>query len=404
MKIALLTAGWDPPYALGLAPALAAEGVEVEMVGDSEMAEFPGIRHQNIRFFNLRGDQDPSAPLGEKVRRILVYYWRLVAFAWRSDARIFHVLWPNKFVYFDRTILNLYYRALGKKLVFTAHNISTEARDKRDSSLNALSLKTQYRLMHHVFVHTEKMRQELMAGYGVGPERITTLTFPINNVTPRTGITRREARGKLGIPPDEKTILFFGRIAAYKGLDDLVRAVPAIRDRLGPFRVIVAGDVKKNEEAHLREVRRLISASDLSSVVDERIGYIPEEEVELYFKAADVLVLPYRRIYQSGVLFLAYSFGLPVVARAVGSLGEDVVEGKTGFVCTDDDPAHLVEAICRYFASDLFAGLEENRERIIRHAKERHSWDRLALTTRAIYESLSREPEGPVSETVSSRR
>ena len=61
-----------------------------------------------------------------------------------------------------------------------------------------------------------------------------------------------------------------------------------------------------------------------------RIQFIPDEEMELYFKAADVLVLPYKEIFQSGVLFLAYSFGLPVIATDVGSFREDIVEGQDG--------------------------------------------------------------------------
>ena len=72
-----------------------------------------------------------------------------------------------------------------------------------------------------------------------------------------------------------------------------------------------------------------------------RAEYIPDDETELYFKAADVLVLPYRHIYQSGVLFLGYSFGLPVLAADVGALKEEIVEGKTGFVFKPEDSVDL---------------------------------------------------------------
>ena len=88
-----------------------------------------------------------------------------------------------------------------------------------------------------------------------------------------------------------------------------------------------------------------------------RGDYIPDEETELYFKAADVLVLPYRHIYQSGVLFLGYSFGLPVLAADVGPLKDEIVEGKTGFVFRPEDSVGLATTIEQYFASDLFANL-----------------------------------------------
>ena len=92
-----------------------------------------------------------------------------------------------------------------------------------------------------------------------------------------------------------------------------------------------------------------------------RADFIPDDETEVYFKAADVLVLPYRHIYQSGVLFLGYSFGLPVLAADVGSLKDEIVEGKTGFVFRPEDPVDLARAIERYFASDLYADLNSRQ-------------------------------------------
>ena len=79
--------------------------------------------------------------------------------------------------------------------------------------------------------------------------------------------------------------------------------------------------------------------------VIEKIEYVPDEATELYFKAADVLVLPYVRVFQSGVLFLGYSFGLPVIAADVGSLKEEIVEGKTGFVFKPQDSSDLARTI-----------------------------------------------------------
>ena len=94
-----------------------------------------------------------------------------------------------------------------------------------------------------------------------------------------------------------------------------------------------------------------------------RAEFIPDDETEVYFKAADVLVLPYRHIYQSGVLFLGYSFGLPVLAADVGSLKDEIVEGKTGFVFRPEDPVDLARTIERYFASDLYAELNSRGRR-----------------------------------------
>jgi glycosyltransferase involved in cell wall biosynthesis len=108
----------------------------------------------------------------------------------------------------------------------------------------------------------------------------------------------------------------------------------------------------------------------------------------LYFKAADLLVMPYTRIYQSGVLFLGYSFGLPAVVADVGSLREDVVEGETGYVCRPRDSADLARAIARYFSSDLYRDLPGRREQIRRSVAERHSWDTVSQLTSSVYQAL----------------
>jgi len=123
-----------------------------------------------------------------------------------------------------------------------------------------------------------------------------------------------------------------------------------------------------------------------------RDEFIPDEETEVYFKAADALVLPYRDIYQSGVLFLGHSFGLPVLATDVGSLKDEIVEGKTGFVFRPEDPVDLARAIERYFASDLYANLNSNRQEIRDYATERHSWDVVGQITMTVYAALLRLP------------
>jgi len=129
-----------------------------------------------------------------------------------------------------------------------------------------------------------------------------------------------------------------------------------------------------------------------------RAYFIPDEETEVYFKAADVLVLPYRNIFQSGVLFLAYSFGLPVLAADVGSLKDEIVEGKTGFVFKPEDPVGLAKAIERYFGSDLYRALASRRQEIRDYATKRHSWDLVGQMTTGVYAGLLRtlSPEEPL--------
>src|SRR5215475_3050340 len=142
--VSLLTAGRDKPYALGLASELMAREIPIDFIG-STLVDAPEFHTTPlVNFLHLR-DQRPAASFLSKVFRVLAYYVRLISYAAQSKPKIFHILWNNKFQLFDRTLLMLYYRMLGKKIVFTAHNVNAGKRDSNDSYLNRLSLKIQYR-------------------------------------------------------------------------------------------------------------------------------------------------------------------------------------------------------------------------------------------------------------------
>jgi glycosyltransferase involved in cell wall biosynthesis len=131
-----------------------------------------------------------------------------------------------------------------------------------------------------------------------------------------------------------------------------------------------------------------MAQSGIRDRVIERIEYIPDEETELYFKAADVLILPYVRVFQSGVLFLGYSFGLPALAADVGCLREEIVEGETGYVFESEDAYNLARTITRYFEGALFRELAKRRPRIKQYANERYSWKKVASITTSVYSKL----------------
>ena len=320
--------------------------------------------------------------------RVLTYYARLIRYAAMARPKIFHILWNNRFQFFDRTLLMLYYTLLGKRILLTAHNVNAGKRDANDSLLNRLTLRIQYRLAHHIFVHTEKMKREMLADFGVREQAVTVIPFGLDNSVPDTDLTPEQARRRLGIGREERTILFFGNIGPYKGLEFLVAAFQRIVARGGVYRLLIAGSLRKGAEKYWQEIQQTINQDSSRARIIQKIEYISEEDTEVYFKAADVLALPYTHIFQSGVLFLAYRFGLPVVATDVGSLREDMIEGRTGFLCKPCDPVDLARAIETYFASDLFQALASRRQEIRDYVTERHSWDIVGEMTRKVYGRL----------------
>jgi len=383
-RISLLTGGRDKPYALGLVMALAAAGIQIDFVGSDEL-DSPELRgNPQISFLNLRGDQSVEAGLLPKMARVLIYYFRLIVYAATARPKIFHILWNNKFEYFDRTLLMLYYKCLGKKIIFTAHNVNICERDGNDSFLNRLSLKVQYRLCDHIFVHTEKMKDKLVSAFAIPEKKVVVIPLGINNTVPNTTLTRLEARLRLGLGEADQVILFFGSIAPYKGLEYLVAAFAAISKGNSHYRLVIAGKPKGRPD-YWTEVQDLIAGSGVSGRIIQKIEFVPDAETEVFFKAADVLVLPYKHIFQSGVLFLGYSFGLPVIAADVGSLKEEIVEGKTGFVFEPKNAGALAGALKNYFESDLYEQLDFRRREIQDFANDRYSWSKVVVITTAAY-------------------
>ncbi len=390
IEVALLTGGFDKPYAFGLALALASKGVWLDVIGSDDVDSPEMHTAPKLNFLNLWGSKN-DASLARKISRVLIYYARLLRYATVAEAKIFHILWNNKFQFLDRTLLMLYYKLLGKKIVLTAHNVNAGKRDSNDSLLNRSTLRAQYRLADHVFVHTEKMKRELLRDFGVHERTVSVIPFGINNSAPHTDLSPREAKQRLGIRGDEKTILFFGAIRPYKGLEYLVEAFQLLTVTHPEYRLIIAGEPRKGAEQYLDEIQRTINRHVHRGQVLQEIRYIPDEETELYFKAADVLALPYTHVFQSGVLFLGYSFGLPVVGADVGSVREEIIEGRTGFLCRPSDSADLAEAIENYFDSGLFKSLDSHRQQIQEYANAKHSWDIVGDITREVYTQLLRE-------------
>jgi glycosyltransferase involved in cell wall biosynthesis len=388
VKVGLLTGGGDRHYAFGLARALTSKGVHVDFIGGDQVDSPELHRDPRLNYFNFRRNGHEGASLIGKAWRLLHYYGRLLQYAGTAEPEIFHILWNNKWETFDRTLLLLYYRLRGRKIVLTAHNVNAGIRDGHDSALNRLTLRIQYHLCRHIFVHTAQMKRQLLAEFGVAQDAVSVIPYGINNAVPETGLTAQQAKARLGFKPDERVLLFFGNIAPYKGLEFLVAALERLIAQGGNYRLLIAGPVKPGCEKYAEQIRRAIEHGACRQRTIQRMTFIPDAETELYFKAADVSVLPYKHIFQSGVLFLGYSFGLPALAAEVGSLREDVVEGTTGFTFKPEDPDALASAINKYFASDLYRSLQVQRENIRRRIRRLHSWETVADITRDVYERL----------------
>ena len=174
---------------------------------------------------------------------------------------------------------------------------------------------------------------------------------------------RESARAALSLRG--RVLLFFGLIRPYKGLDVLLRAFARVADELDAT-LLVVGEFYEPRGRY----DALIEDLGISARVRVVDRYVPNEDVEMYFKAADVATLPYRTATQSGIVQTAYSFELPVIVTRVGGLPDVVRDGATGFVVPPEDPDALAGAIRRFYEEDAAARFAEG----IRSDLDRFSW------------------------------
>jgi glycosyltransferase involved in cell wall biosynthesis len=213
---------------------------------------------------------------------------------------------------------------------------------------------------------SEEEKRQLQALLPQAPIKICPL--PTFDMLVDHRVPKNKARERLGLPLETPVLLFFGIVREYKGLMDILLALPEVRERLGAVTLVVAGEFWAPKRSYLDRIQEL-GIKD-SVYIDGR--YIPDEQVGLYFSAADLLLAPYRTVTGSAAVKLARGFELPVVTTQVGGLAE-VTNGEQGMLVPPADPPALAEAIVRYF------------ETVPQHARQGHAgrqgvtWDDLAV-------------------------
>ena len=390
MRISILNAGQQTDYLYGLVSGLSEiPHMEIEVV-DSDSAVGVFEKFRQVFLYNLRGDNISPQSIPVKMWRIGRYYIRLCYYTLRTSSKIFHIQWDNSIAFIDRTLLILYYKLFGKKIVFTAHNVYREERDDKASPIRWLSLKIMYHLVDRIIVHTARMKEELCTLFRISSNKVFVVSHGINNRIQPKGITLDEARKKLNIKQTAQVILFFGQIDTYKGIETLIDAA-ALYGKEDPSMVLLIAGKSKRRNEYVQTLRARAAAVGLLDRIQFFPEHIPEDEVEMYFSAADCVVLPYKKIFQSGVIFLAYRFGIPLVATDVGSFKEDIIQGETGFICVPNDPVDLASGFRKFFQSNLYHQREETRTRIRAYAEQRYSWTDIGHQTFEIYKDLVKE-------------
>lgn len=191
-------------------------------------------------------------------------------------------------------------------------------------------------------------------------------------------VDRKEAAGRLGIDPDKKTLLFFGLIREYKGLDILLDAFSKLDKS---YQLVIAGEAYGSFDKY----EQMIEASPNKENIHLFNKFIPDGEVADFFCASDLCVLPYRSATQSGINAISCHFDLPMVTTSVGGLKESIGDKGTGIVTDEISPEAIKNAILEYFGNN---NLQNTFIDNIKKEKELLSWSTFCNNLINLYHQL----------------
>lgn len=363
-------------YDFGLAGGLAAAGVDVVLYTCDETRRPPNPGYA-VRY-SYRGIYGDSPAWLRGLR-----YFRGTMTAMLSSVRegrkvvhlhLFHVGMPE---FFNVCVARLF----GRRVIITAHDVRSFVRSLEKPTLRNLV----YRFADAVVAHNRISQQELIEQIGVDDGKIRLIRHGnfLDVVSPLPDAA--QSRRRLGVPEQARVILYFGQIKQVKGVDILLRAMPKVIERY-PNAVLLLGG--KPWKMDFSEYQKIIDDLDIGAHCIKHMRFIGPSDLPDFFAASDAVVLPYRRIYQSGVVLLSMSYRKPVIAADLPGMVELITDGVDGYLFRQDDPDSLSRRLCDAFADD--EARAEVAEAGFRRVRDHYDWNHTGRKTRRLYEEVLR--------------
>lgn len=191
-------------------------------------------------------------------------------------------------------------------------------------------------------------------------------------------LNKLDARIALGLPEDKQLVLFFGLIRNYKGLDMLLDAMNELKPNPN-INLIIAGEFYEDKQPYLD----LIKKYGIENQVILHGKFIANEDVKLYFSAADLVALPYRSATQSGVTQVSFHFEVPTLVTNVGGLGEIIPDKVAGYVVEPNGKA-IAEGVRDYFENNRMLSFTEGMKK----EKQKYDWKIFVDEVIGLYQSV----------------
>lgn len=247
-----------------------------------------------------------------------------------------------------------------EKILFVCHNVFPHERFPLDRLLTKWTLGC-----GGYFITQSKMdARDLLSVKHDAVYRVTP--HPTYGMFCKQGMSMQKAREQLQIDQGQRVLLFFGFVRKYKGLQYLLEAMKLLMERDFQVQLWVVGDFGEDKEEYFEQIRTF-KIGDQVHMVE---GYVPDNEVEKYFVASDLVVLPYLSATQSGIVQIAFGFEKPVLVTEVGGLPDVVTNDKTGYVVEPRSAEMIAEAIMDYYINNRREAFVSQIEK----EKDRFSW------------------------------
>lgn len=361
-------------YDKGLADGLVEAGIDV-ILYTSDLAEF-----NESNSFKLVQSFKNVFSIKNKISKGLLYFKSLMTSLINSkmyNSKIIH------FHFFHFTLIefaSVFFAIIfNNKIVVTIHDVQSFS-----GGDNSLLRKFIIKYSDALIVHNNYCASILISDDSRLINKIHVIPHGNYLNFIKTIDSKSEVKKKFDIPEDKKIILFFGQIKLVKGLDVLLNAISDLSKIRDDFVLLIAGKVWKD---NFDKYQKIIDDNEISNFVFKKIGYVNDSDVPSYYGVSDLVVLPYREIYQSGVLLMSMSYRVPVIVSSLPGMKEVVTDLVNGIVFESEDHVDLKNKI------NLFLDLPvTSKDLMIKSAFElmmkKHDWNYIGRLTADVYKSI----------------
>ncbi len=361
-------------YTFGQCMGLLNAGVDVSLYTNNETHN-PNIK--GLKFFSFYKDVFAS-----QYRLFNGMQWILGSFKSILHARIkgssifhFHIFYTNILILFNVLLVRL----LAGKVVLTIHDVASFAKKDKSKFISNLV----YRSASLLLTHNEFSKSEIQ----ISKPRLSSRIFivPHGNYIPFISIEndKENSRSHLNLPKDKKILLFFGMIKEVKGLEVLLKSLKKVIKNNPNIVLLIAGKPWENDFANYQKI---IDENNLEDYCILHTRFIEHDDVAHYYCAADLVVLPYKKIYQSGVLMMALSYERAALTSDLPPLKEVISDNQNGFLFRTQDSDSLADRLTEILSDETL--LESVRVEGAKLINTKYGWNKIGLLTREAYANI----------------